>query len=187
MSLKFLYRTNHIGVKALTLEELSGGYPNWFSDLEVCAYNSHGAYAKSPQSIKEYVQSLDNNVMQLVWAVYHLEDNVHIGNVSLRIFNRIDNNAELGFLFGEKAYWGRGLASDAGRIMVYHGFNVLNLHRIYCAMAATNLGMVSLAKKSGFTEEGRRRENIFLQGHYVDEIEFGLLKREFTYVPAKLN
>lgn len=187
MSVKFLYCTNHIGVKALSLDELSGGYPNWFSDLEVCAYNSHGAYPKSDQSLKDYVASLDGNTMQLVWAAYHLEDNIHIGNVSLRIFNRIDNNAEMGFLFGEKAYWGKGFAADAGRMLLYHGFHVLNLQRIYCAAASTNTGMLSLAKKLGFVEEGRRRENIFLQGQYVDEVEFGLLKREFVYVPTKFN
>lgn len=187
MSRKYWYRSAHVGVKPLSSDELNGNYPDWFNDLEVCAYNSHGAMPKSRQTVLAYVSTLDQNPQQLVWAVYHLEDDVHIGNVSLRIFNRIDNNAELGLLFGEKTYWGKGLAADAARLICYHGFNVLNLQRIYCAAAATNIGMLTLAKKLGFSEEGRRRENIYLHGHYVDEIEFGLLKREFVYVPITIN
>ncbi len=184
MNADYLYAIDEIGVKGLSLAEVEGNYPNWFSDLEVCAFNAHGAYPKTRESIKIWVESLAADPQNLVWAVYHKADGVHIGNIGLRIFNRIDNNAEIGFLFGEKTYWGRGLAAQAASLMLYHGFQVLNLHRIYCAVAENNSGMLRLAEKLGFTQEGRRRKNIFLRGEYWDEIEFGLLKHEYGYVPA---
>jgi [ribosomal protein S5]-alanine N-acetyltransferase len=180
MNSLYLYQTERIAVRGLSRQELQGNYPKWFLDAQVCAHNSHFAYPKSLESIGRYIDSLEGNEAALVWAVFHRAEGVHLGNVSLRIFNRIDNNAEMGFLFGERAYWGQGYAAEAGQIMLRHGFSVLNLNRIYCGCARSNLPMQRLAAKLGFAQEGVRRNNLFLQGRYEDEIEFGLLRSEFS-------
>ncbi len=184
MSRNYLYTTQRLGIKGLSLDELQGNYPQWFNDLTVCAFNAHGAYPKQKHHLAQFVEGLGLDANKLVWAVYHLADDMHIGNLGLSIFNRIDNNAELGFLFGEKAYWGQGYAGEAAKVMLHHGFNVLNLNRIYCAVASLNTPMLHLAKKLGFVQEGCRRHNLFLQGQYCDEIEFGLLKSEFLLQQA---
>lgn len=180
MTQPFHTTTARLGIKGLSLDELQGPYPHWFKDATVCAYNAHGAYPKSMAQLTQFIESLAGDPNKLVWAVYHLQDNIHIGNIGLSIFNRIDNNAEIGFLFGQKNYWGQGFAHEAAQLMLHHGFNVLNLHRIYCAAAATNTPMLHLAQRLGFTQEGCRRKNLFLQGEYCDEVEFGLLKVEFN-------
>ena len=63
-----------------------------------------------------------------------------------------------------------------------HGFNKLNLERIYCGTPDTNIKMKELAKSLGMIEEGRRRKHMFLDNTWVDVIEYGLLRKE-----AKLN
>lgn len=180
MSHQFLYQSHRIGVRGLSTKELQGNYPYWFSDASVCAFNSHFAYPKSEASLQEFIQQLATNLNHIVWAIYDRADGVHVGNIGLRIFNRIDNNAELSFLLGEKAYWGRGYGFEAGQMMLKHGFEVLNLQRIYCGCAGNNIPMQKLAAKLGFVQEGVRRKNLYLWGKYEDEIEFGLLRDEFV-------
>jgi RimJ/RimL family protein N-acetyltransferase len=179
VSHQYLYQSPRIGVRGLSAKELGGNYLHWFSDASVCAFNSHFAYPKSQESLQQFIQQLSASVDHIVWAIYDRAEGVHVGNIGLRIFNRIDNNAELSFLLGEKTYWGRGYGFEAGQMMISHGFNVLNLQRIYCGCAGNNIPMQKLAAKLGFVQEGVRRKNLYLWGKYEDEIEYGLLREEF--------
>ncbi len=61
--------------------------------------------------------------------------------------------------------------------VVNHGFKKLNLHRIYCGTAATNKAMNQLALKLGMKEEGIRKEHLFLDGLWVDVVEYGILRQ----------
>ena len=66
----------------------------------------------------------------------------------------------------------------AARAIIEHGFRKLNLHRIYCGTAGTNTAMKRLAVKLGMTQEGTRRQHVFLDGCWADVIEYGLLRIE---------
>ena len=54
------------------------------------------------------------------------------------------------------------------------------LSQIFCGTAATNLGMQKLALSLGFCEEGRRKAHLYLEGQWVDVIEFGLLRPDLA-------
>jgi RimJ/RimL family protein N-acetyltransferase len=114
----------------------------------------------------------------IVWAICHVQDG-HIGNVALQNISLINQNAEFAIILGDRRHWGKGVGMLAGKAMLEHGFKKLNLHRIYCGTAATNAGMKKLALKLGMKEEGIRRENLFLDGEWVDAIEYGILRSEF--------
>jgi ribosomal-protein-alanine N-acetyltransferase len=50
-----------------------------------------------------------------------------------------------------RPYWGRGLASEAGRAFIRYGFDVLRLSRIEAGMNARNLASIRVIEKLGFT------------------------------------
>lgn len=176
----FRYETENIGVKGLALEDVSERYIDWLNDPIVCAYNSHGIFPSSRADVEDFIQSLRGDRTRLVWAVFHKEDNCHIGNISLQRIDFINRSAEIAFLFGESAYWGRGCAEESASLLMMHGFESLNLHRIYCATADENQPMQRLAEKLGMQREGQRREALFLNGHYIDALEYGILAHEFN-------
>lgn len=175
---KFIYQCGDIGVKPLSVDELGGAYPSWFSDMTVCQFNRHGAFPKNPDDIKAFVQSIHHSNNEIVWAVYHLGDRLHIGNISLQNISLLDRTGELALLFGEVKYWGKGYAYQASCLLIQHGFARVNLNRIYCGVAAKNIGMQKLATKLGMLQEGCRREALYLNGEYTDIIEYGLLRNE---------
>jgi RimJ/RimL family protein N-acetyltransferase len=168
---------NGYGVRTLTAEDLAGPYPSWFEDQEVCKYNAHGKFPKNAAYFRAFYDSL-NDEDHVVWAVCHETDG-HIGNISLQAISPINRNAEFAILMGDRRHWGKGVALAAGRRLLEHGFLKLNLERIYCGTAATNAGMIKLAKGFGMIEEGRRRNHLYLDGAWVDMLEYGVLRNEF--------
>lgn len=164
-------------VRPLAEEDLDGPYPRWFEDQEVCLYNSHGKFFKTKAYFKEYLNEL-NREDRLVWAICHNKDG-HIGNISLQEISLINRTAEFAIILGDKRHWGRGIGLLTGRKLLEHGFQKLNLERVYCGLAATNEGMKKLAVALGMTLEGTRRLHFFLEGSRVDMLEYGILRSEF--------
>ncbi len=173
-----IYQLNNLYfVRALTEADIEGNYPTWFEDQTVCQYNSHGKFFKTKRDFESYVAQLGQE-NQVVWAICHMEDG-HVGNISLQEISFINRTAEFAILLGDSRHWRKGLGALAGKVLLAHGFNKLNLERIYCGTAATNEGMIQLAKTLGMTHEGTRRSHLFLEGERVDLLEYGVLRHEF--------
>lgn len=164
-------------VRPLEEGDVHGSYPRWFQDQEVCRYNSHGKFFQPEDYFRDYVAACAQE-RRIVWAVCHREDG-HVGNVSLQDIATIDHTAEFAILLGDRRHWGKGLGFLAGRALFTHGFDKLDLARIHCSTAATNLGMRKLALRLGMTLEGTRRQHLFLEGSRVDVVEYGVLREEF--------
>jgi ribosomal-protein-alanine N-acetyltransferase len=164
-------------VRTLRESDLDGPYLSWFEDQEVCRYNSHGKLFKTISSFRNYLNELDSDD-RMVWAICHQADG-HIGNISLQSISWINRQAEFAILLGDKRHWGKKVATSAGRALIHHGFNKLNLNRIYLGTAATNQGMRKLADALGMVQEGCRRNHLYLNGEWVDVIDYGVLKSEF--------
>ena len=164
-------------VRALEESDLEGEYPSWFEDQDVCRHNSHGKFFKTKDYFKCYVDGL-NQEDRVVWAICHVHDG-HVGNISLQELSFINRTAEFAILIGDRRHWGKGLGLLAGKKLIAHGLNKLDLQRIYCGTAATNQGMINLALALGMRQEGIRREHLYLEGCRVDMLEYGLLRSEF--------
>jgi len=164
-------------VRALNLQDLEGPYPGWFEDQDVCRYNSHATFFKTPADFREYVASAGKED-RVVWGVCHVTDG-HVGNVALQDVSVVNRTAEFAVMIGDKRHWGKGVASLAGRKLIEHGFVKLNLERVYCGTAATNDAMNRLAQTLGMSLEGTRRAHLWLDGHRVDVHDYGILRAEF--------
>jgi ribosomal-protein-alanine N-acetyltransferase len=168
----------NIYLRALNEQDILGNYSTWLNDTEITKYNSHGRFAMTAEKLLNFVQMSSQSNTSLVMAVVNRENDIHIGNISLQSINWIDRNAEIAFLLGEKAFWGKGVMLEAGKLIIEHGFNSLNLHRIYCGTSSQNLGMQKLAEKLEMTIEGIRKEALFNSGKYNDIIEYGILNKK---------
>ena len=85
--------------------------------------------------------------------------------------------AELGYWLGEP-FWGRGIMTDAVRVVVEYGFSELGLVRIYAEPYVGNVGSARVLEKAGFELEGRMRANVFKNG---------LVRDQFLYAVANEN
>lgn len=164
-----------IYLRALNDEDINGNYSKWLNDPEITVYNSHGRFPMTIEKLREYVKIARTSNSMLVLAVVDTKSDKHIGNISLQSISWIDSNAEIAFLLGEKNWWGKGVMQKAGKLLINHGFNTLNLHRIHCGTSSENIGMQKLAEKLGMHKEGIRKEALFNNGKYHDIIEYGII------------
>lgn len=166
---------NRVFLRPLELEDLNGDYVSWLNNPEVCQFNGHNRFPYHPEQLKSYIMSSSQDKTKVVLAICLFEDSKHVGNISLQNISFVDRNAEFAILIGDLNLQGKGIGKEAGELLIDHGFNALNLHRIYCGTSERNIGMQKLAHYLGMKEEGRRKDAIFKDGEYLDILEYGII------------
>lgn len=92
--------------------------------------------------------------------------------------------AKLGFAV-RADLWGQGVATDATATMVNFAFTTLELHRVTAAIGPSNEASIAIAKKLGFSYEGRLRDHVFTNGRWRDSLLYSILGPEWpTAHPA---
>ncbi|MFM1921727.1 MAG: putative acetyltransferase, partial [Candidatus Hydrogenedentota bacterium] len=74
--------------------------------------------------------------------------------------------------------WGRGIATEAVRLVVDFGFNCLHANRIEARVYGWNPASARVLEKCGFKLEGRLRRRMLKQGERTDQLIFGLLPED---------
>lgn len=169
----------NIYLRHIDESDLNENYQQWFNNEEVCKFNSHHRFPNYRQDMGNYYNEVIKSKNNLILAIIFNKNDEHIGNISLQDINYIDKTAELAIIIGNKKYWGKGLGKEAAELIINHGFNELNLNRIYCGTLMDNIGMQKIAEAVGFKKEGVRRQCIYKDGVYKDGIDYGLLKSEY--------
>lgn len=169
----------NIYLRDLRMKDVSGPYSWWLNDSDVCRFNQHARFPISKKELKDYVRSSKHESSRIVFAIDERKTHQHIGNVSLQNMNFIERSAELAIIIGEKDFWGKGIGFEAWTLAMQYGFEVLNLHRIYCGIVDQNTGMVKIAKKSGMKQEGLQREAFYKHGQYYNVVTFGILRSDY--------
>jgi diamine N-acetyltransferase len=94
-------------------------------------------------------------------------------------------SAEVGLAIGEKDRWQKGYGTEVTGLLLKECFEQLSLHRVGWWTYGENEGSIALAKKMGFKEEGRLRENVFFDNAFHDSVVLGLTKDEYERVQKR--
>jgi RimJ/RimL family protein N-acetyltransferase len=101
------------------------------------------------------------------------------GSVGLMHIDWISRKAEIGIMIGEKRFWNKGYGTEAMRLILKHGFETLNMHRLYLRVFSDNPGAIRAYEKAGFVLEARMREAHFADGQYKDDLMMSILRSEW--------
>jgi RimJ/RimL family protein N-acetyltransferase len=157
----------------------------WYNDPEVTQYL--GMYLPMTEMAEQkYIEELGSSRAttdaQFVIEAIDGDKNIAMGSLGLHRINPKDHNATFGIAIGDKQFWSKGYGTEAARLIIRYGFEQLNLHRISSSAWFFNERSLRMHLKVGFREEGRRRENVYKNGAYHDEVMFGLLKEEWQKI-----
>jgi RimJ/RimL family protein N-acetyltransferase len=103
-----------------------------------------------------------------------------IGNCGLFDLNWRTRSAEVGLFIGDKTCWNKGYGTEVMRLLLRHGFETLNLNRIFLHVDAENLGGIRAYEKAGFVHEAQLREANFHEGKYCDDLIMSVLRSEWS-------
>ena len=114
----------------------------------------------------------------LRWGITLPGEDRLIGSCSLFHFDAGFDRAETGYELN-RAFWGKGMMTEAMSAILTFGFRELGLHRVEAIIDIANERSKSLLLKLGFTYEGNLRQRFPFRDHFEDEHYFGLLKDEW--------
>lgn len=100
------------------------------------------------------------------------------GSIRIKDIDESDRKAKIGY-FIDYRFAGRGIVSSAVSTILEFCFGPLNLNRIELRCALGNLASRRVAEKLGFLHEGVARQEEFLNGVFVDQHIFGILRQDF--------
>lgn len=102
-----------------------------------------------------------------------------IGNSGFFDLDHTAHSGEIGIMIGDKTYWNRGYGTEAMNLLLRHGFETLNLHRIFLRVYASNQRAIRSYEKAGFSHEGRLRDAVYKRGRYDDVLMMSILRSEW--------
>ncbi len=82
-----------------------------------------------------------------------------------------EGSGEIGYWLGEEL-WGRGIASEAVRLVTEYAFETLSLERIEAAVLESNQASIRVLEKAGFSVYGRLRKGAQRPGKSAGELHF---------------
>ena len=154
MSEPSIVETERLELRPLTMNDLDA-LALIYRDSEVRKYFPEGTLTYE-QTREELEWIIDVYYAQHgfgLWATTHKQTNEFIGRCGLLPWT-IDGRSEVevAYLLA-KAYWGRGLGTEAARAILAYGFKQLHLSRLICLIDPANEASINVAVKIGMRLE----------------------------------
>lgn len=142
------------------------------SDPEVLKYTGDIAFLSEAET-ESFIEAYDHykNFKMGRWAVILKDSNDFVGWCGLK--HNEDGKIDLGYRL-KKAYWGKGLATQASIACLDYGFNSLFLDKIIGRTSIHNIAGQKVLEKCGFQKKG-----MFDYGEIGPSYYYELLKSEF--------
>lgn len=153
----------------------------WCNDPEIVDNLSDVfLFPHTENGTEQYLNSiLEGKTEQKGFVIADKVTKEYIGQIDLFKIDWKNRSTELGIVIGIKKYLGNGYGTEAIKLLQNFVFNKLNLNRLQLEVHDFNERAYKCYIKCGFTEEGRLRENNFVNGRYSDTIYMSILKREY--------
>jgi len=153
----------------------------WRKDPVVRLYNPvddlpaealHGRFSSAASNFSVFHQA--ELFFWIIWAGQKPVGNISINNISNRMLI-----AEIGYGIAPEAR-GCGYATEAVRLVTQRAFKESPLRKLIAYVHEGNLASRRVLEKVGYQPEGVLREHYIVKGMAVNEVVYGLLKREMA-------
>jgi RimJ/RimL family protein N-acetyltransferase len=102
-----------------------------------------------------------------------------VGGIALKPGTDIERmSAEVGYWLG-RAYWGRGITTQALRAVTAHAFETLDLVRVFALPFTHNAASVRVLERAGYVREGVLRSSAIKDGVIVDQFVYAAIRGEW--------
>ncbi|WP_337659842.1 GNAT family N-acetyltransferase [Anderseniella sp. Alg231-50] len=105
-----------------------------------------------------------------------------VGEVVLNCVDDINRSASFRIAIWYNDHRNRGIGTEATRLLVRHGFDVVGLNRIELEVYSFNPRARRVYENAGFRLEGTRRQALLWDGEFVDAHTMAMLREDFPVV-----
>jgi RimJ/RimL family protein N-acetyltransferase len=165
-------------LKSISMADCTEKYVSWLNDNEINEYLESRFSIQTIESVRQFVSAMIESSDNYMFTIVHNESNEHIGNIKIGPIKSVYKHAFVGYMIGDKNYWGKGLASEAVYLASKFCFEELKLHKVNAGVIAFNIGSIKVLEKLGFLKEGCIRDDVLLEDKYLDVYKYGVLETE---------
>jgi len=153
---------------------------NWFNDEDTTdQMQKHYFPNTKAMQLNFFNSNVQDNPRKLQLGILNIKDNILIGVISLSDINYINRSAEISVVIGEKKYKDLNNFIESARLLIKHGFETLNLNRIYSGTFIKEIDIM-FCKVLGFTNEGVSKEAVYKNGEYKDTYHHAILRKNYN-------
>jgi len=169
-----LLKGKNIFIRPIEERDVNDRYVNWLNDSEVNRFLETRHHLQNLDSVSMFVREKIKCTDERLFAICLL-DGTHIGNIKIGPVIAAHRRADVSLFIGERAHWGKGLATEAIGLLAKYAFDHLGLHRLVAGCYAENLGSRMAFERNGFVVEGQLREHALDNGTWTDVVLLGLI------------
>lgn len=176
--------TPRLLLKEFTLDQVQVVH-GWLNDPELAYYDDDEPPAEQPTSLAETEKTLERWINRpessgiIDLAIHKREEDTAIGFCQIAHIDTYNQRCEIGVVIGSKPDWGQGYAREAVLALIRYCFVDLNLNRIGAEIYEFNQRSLNLFKSLGFQHEGTKRQYVFKDEQFKDELVFSLLREDW--------
>ena len=128
---------------------------------------------------EQWFNRVTTNPGHVFFMIYDLNDTAPVGSVNLFDIDHRHRTCELGIAIMEPDRRGKGLGTEAVRLITDYAIHVLEMHNVQLATYGYNWAGQRAYAKAGFKEYGRRREARLHNGRYWDIVYMDVIASEW--------
>lgn len=152
----------------------------WKNDREINAMSADSVEPSSEEKSRKTLERWMQHSDDIIHLAIHLAGSDElIGFLHIALIEHELRRCKIGIVIGEKQHWGKGYGSEALRRAVDYCFTDLDMNRIGAETYASNPRSVGMLEGAGFVREGVLRESVYKDQGFVDEYQYGLLRRDW--------
>ncbi|MEH7122460.1 GNAT family N-acetyltransferase [Bacillus sp. JJ1773] len=166
-------------LRSLTLDDAEK-IEEYASDYEIAKTTLYIPHPYPKGSARDFIAKVLKTEQEgeaVTFAIISKKDHSFIGLISIGPVME-HRRGELGYWVG-KPFWGKGYGTEAARLVIKYGFEILNLNRIYAAAFKSNPGSWIIMEKCGMKHEGVFRNHVVKDGKAIDLTYYSILKEEY--------
>ena len=162
--------TERLLLRPLKVDDAEAMFMNWANDPEVTRYlmwHPHQSVEVTRTTLEKWQEEyLDASIYN--WGIEYLPDNTIIGTISINDVDGTNHRAYIGYCIGQ-AWWGRGIVTEALRVVLDFGFREIGFQRLAAFHAVSNAASGRVMEKAGMQREGILRQYMLgKDGKYAD-------------------
>ncbi|MFE2424740.1 GNAT family N-acetyltransferase [Streptomyces hokutonensis] len=164
-------------------ESDADGIRQLIQDPEIVRFTFEPSTELTPERLRSWYATRNDQPDRLDLAVTDPATGELLGEVVLHEWDPTARSCAFRTLIGPRGR-GRGIGTEATRLIVGHAFEQLGLHRIQLEVYGHNHRALRVYEKAGFVVEGVRREVRLRDGEWVDEVLMAILDHEWAALTA---
>ncbi len=176
----YYWQNELVRLRSIQESDWEGHYYNRFDTPARRLLNCEVELPPTIEEAKEFVEKfakISSDTGRLMFSIEN-HDGENVGGINLNSIDEKNGTFSVGLQI-DRDHRSKGYGTAGMSIVLRYAFFERRLNKYYGHVLEGNVASATMLKKLGCVEEGRRRQMIYTNGKYYDEILFGMIKEEF--------